>query len=118
MPLLADDPAPRTTEDGVYTVEQAERGKESYKRSCSGCHALDWYRSDVMKPWNDAPLFYLYEALSTTMPKNNPGSLKRKDYAAILAYILALNEMPAGAEELPDSPEALQKVFIKWRKKP
>jgi len=116
--VFAADDAIRTTEDGVYTVEQAERGKQSYKQVCAACHPLDWYRGDIMKAWAGGSLKDLYDALSTKMPPANPGSLKRREYAALLAYILALNEMPAGSEELPQTPEALQKVVIKWRSKP
>ena len=115
--FAADEPT-RTTEDGVYTVEQADRGKQSYQRSCAACHPLDWYRGDIMKAWAGGSLKDLYDALSVKMPPTNPGSLKRREYVALLAYILALNEMPAGSEELPETPEALQKVVIKWRNKP
>jgi mono/diheme cytochrome c family protein len=114
----AEEEVPRTTQDGVYTAEQAERGKERYKRDCAGCHPLDWYKGGVMKAWGGAPLKDLYDAVSVKMPPSNPGSLKRTEYAALLAYILALNDMPPGREDLPDSPEALQKIRIQWRNKP
>jgi S-disulfanyl-L-cysteine oxidoreductase SoxD len=117
-PVRAQEEPARTTADGVYTVEQAERGRESYIQSCAACHPLDWYRGDVMKPWGGASLRNLYEVVSTTMPPANPGSLKRRDYVALLAYILSVNEMPAGTTELPESPDALQKILIKWRTKP
>jgi hypothetical protein len=52
------------------------------------------------------------------MPQNNPGSPKRREYLDLLAYILSLNDMPAGGEELPATPEALKKIVIKWRTKP
>jgi hypothetical protein len=117
-PVRAQDEPVRTTEDGVYTSEQAERGRESYTQSCAACHPLDWYKGDAMKPWNGATLLGLYESIATTMPQNNPGSLKRREYVSLLAYILSLSEMPAGASELPESPDGLQKIVIKWRKNP
>jgi S-disulfanyl-L-cysteine oxidoreductase SoxD len=113
----AEEPS-RTTRDGVYTAEQAERGKERYKRDCAGCHPVDWYKGDVMKPWDGAPLGNLYELIVTTMPKNNPGSLKPKEYVSLLAFILSLNDMPTGTEELPEPSDALKKIVIKWREKP
>jgi mono/diheme cytochrome c family protein len=116
--LGPEEDASRTTADGVYTAEQAERGKESYKATCAGCHALDYYQGPAMKPWNGAPLFDLYDVMALTMPQNNPGSLKRREYLDLLAYILSLNDMPAGKEELPATPEALRKILIKWRTKP
>ena len=117
-PVRAQDEPVRTTEDGVYTAEQAERGRERYTQSCAACHPLDWYMGDAMKPWNGATLLGLYESIATTMPQNNPGSLKRREYVSLLAFILSLSEMPAGAAELPESPDELQKIVIKWRNKP
>jgi mono/diheme cytochrome c family protein len=115
--LLQEEPA-RTTQDGVYTTEQADRGKDGYAESCAGCHPLDWYRGAAIKPWNGAPLFNLYDAIATTMPQSNPGSLKPREYVDLLAYILSLNDMPAGTEALPTNPDGLKKILIKWRDKP
>jgi hypothetical protein len=114
----AEDAPARTTRDGVYTVEQAERGKERYKRDCAGCHPVDWYKGDVIKPWEGAPLGNLYDLIVTTMPKNNPGSLKPREYVSLIAFILSLNDMPTGTEELPEPSDALKKIVIKWREKP
>jgi mono/diheme cytochrome c family protein len=116
--LGPEEAASRTTEDKVYTAEQAERGKDSYTLACAGCHPLDWYRGNAIRPWNGAPLFNLYDVMATTMPQNNPGSLKSRQYRDLLAYILSLNDMPAGNEELPTAPEELKKIVIKWRNKP
>lgn len=116
--LGPEEEASRTTRDGVYTAVQAERGRESYQRACGGCHPLDWYRGPTMKPWDGASLLNLYDVIATTMPENNPGSLKRREYLDLLAYILSLNGMPAGREELTAPPEALKKILIKWRDQP
>ena len=116
--LGPEEDASRTTQDGVYTGDQAERGKESYQQACAGCHPLDYYQGPAMKAWDGAPLFNLYDVMATTMPQSNPGSLKRREYLDLVAYILSLNEMPAGGEELPATPEALKKIVIKWRTKP
>ena len=114
---LAQEEASRTTWDGVYTAEQAARGKESYKQACAACHPLDWYRGDVMKPWDGAPLINLYDVIATKMPPSNPGSLKRREYVDLLAYILSLNGMPAGDAEMPSKAADLKAIRIKWRTK-
>jgi mono/diheme cytochrome c family protein len=113
----AERPA-RTTRDRIYTAEQAERGKEVYKRACAPCHALDFYSGHTMKSWDGGSLSDLYAAISTLMPQGNPGSLKRREYLDILAYILSLNDMPAGSEELPAGAADLKPFRIKWRTKP
>ena len=115
---LGQETAPRTTRDGVYTAEQAGRGQETYAQTCAACHPLDWYKGDSIKSWEGATLMGLYDSIATTMPQNNPGSLKRREYVALLAYVLSLNELPTGSEELPEAPEALGKIVIKWRNKP
>ena len=46
------------------------------------------------------------------MPENDPGGLKKEEYADVLAYILRINAYPAGYDELPTDPEALKKLGI------
>ena len=72
----------------------------------------------MKKSWEGATLLGLYESIATTMPQNNPGSLKPREYVALLAYILSLNDMPTGGQALPDTPDALGKIVITWRNKP
>jgi mono/diheme cytochrome c family protein len=114
----AADPPPRTTLDGVYTAPQAERGKLVYKRACVECHPLDWYRGAQMKAWEGAPVFGLFELIMNRMPPQNPASLKRREYAEILAFILSLNDQPAGNEELSSQESALTHITFKGRNKP
>ena len=115
----AADTPPRTTRDGVYTAPQAERGKLVYKRACVECHPLDWYQGEQMKAWEGAPIFGLFELTMNRMPPQNPGSLKRREYADILAFILSLNDQPLGSEELPSQESALTHiVYFKGRNKP
>jgi mono/diheme cytochrome c family protein len=116
-PLAADEPPARTTRDRIYTTEQADRGKEIYKRACSQCHALDFYKGDAIKPWEDGTLEGMYDVVANLMPKDNPASLKRKEYVDVLAYILSLNGMPAGETELPTKAADLKAIRIKWRTK-
>lgn len=115
--VAAAGTASRTSRDRVYTSEQASRGKQVYQRVCAECHALDFYRGDVMKAWDGGSMSDLYDAVSVMMPKSNPGSLKRREYLDILAYILSLNGMPPGEGELPFRPEDLKAIRIKWGSK-
>jgi mono/diheme cytochrome c family protein len=110
--------APRTTRDRIYTAAQAERGKQAYMRACVQCHALEFYRGDIMKAWEGGSLHDFYESIATTMPLSNPGSLKRREYLDMVAYILSLNRMPTGEEDLPARPDDLKGIRIRWRNKP
>ncbi|MEQ9568810.1 MAG: cytochrome c [Longimicrobiales bacterium] len=104
----------RTTLDGVYTTEQAERGRETYIQVCAECHVLDWYTGDIVRAWEGAPLYNLFEVISTTMPQNNPGSLPRRQYVDMLAYILELNGMPPGDAELSTGTSRLRQILFQW----
>ena len=108
----------RTSRDRIYTVEQAGRGKQVYLEACVQCHSLDFYRGDTMKAWDGGSLSDLYDAVSVRMPPGNPGSLKRREYGDILAYILSLNGMPAGEKELSFRAADLKVIRIKWGSKP
>lgn len=114
----AGEEAPPTTQDGVYTAEQAERGRETYMRVCSQCHALDWYTGDIVRAWNGAPIYGLFEVISTTMPQDNPGSLQRRQYVDMIAYILELNGMPAGEAELSTGTSRLRQILFQWSDRP
>lgn len=111
-------PAVRSTLDGVYTPEQAERGRTTYVRVCAACHALDWYQGDQIAAWTGAPVYNLFEVIRTSMPKDNPGSLKRREYVDMLAYILALNGMPPGSEELPVGSSRLRRILFQMKETP
>ena len=110
----ADAPPSRTTPDRIYTDAQAARGKQAYEQACVQCHALDFYRGETMKSWDGGSMSDLYDAVSVRMPPGNPGSLKRREYADILAYLLSLNGMPAGREELSSRAADLKAIRIKW----
>ena len=46
------------------------------------------------------------------MPKNDPGSLAPEDVADVMAYLLKMNAMPVGPNELPADADSLKKFRI------
>lgn len=114
-PLAAQTSPAATTLDGVYSAEQAARGRTTYQRACSGCHALDWYTGAVVRAWEGSPLFGLFEVISTKMPEDNPGSLSRREYVDVLAYILELNGMPPGEQDLSTGASRLRQIVFAWK---
>ena len=113
-PLTGQTPGTRTTLDGVYTAEQAALGKQAYQRVCSECHSLDYYSGATIRPWAGANVYSMYNLIRTQMPQNNPGSLRPREYVAMIAYILELNGMPAGGEALSSRRSELQNIVFKW----
>jgi len=89
----------KSTKDGAYTSEQAERGKAVYEKSCSNCHQADFYR-DRLTRYQSKPVGQLFEVVSTTMPADNVGGLLTSEYLDALAYIFSITGAPAGSEEL------------------
>ena len=108
--------APTSVNQGVYTVEQADRGAATFKASCTACHETSKFTGpDFLAGWTGKPLHDLFDHVHTTMPEDNPGSLKPQQYADVLAYFLKLNGYPAGKAELTPTAEALK--TIKFDKK-
>ena len=110
---LANAAQARTTASGVYTTQQAMRGEQTYSSTCISCHPPGWYSLPAFKDkWNGLPLSKLFDVVTETMPKNEPGSLTDKEYVDAIAFILRANRMPAGKTELPADPAALRRIKI------
>lgn len=120
-PALAQSSVPqsvRSTASGVYTDEQATRGRDTYQMHCKSCHTPASHTGPTFASWWDRkPLSDLYQFVTTRMPKNEPGSLQPDEYADLIAYLLKLNDLPSGSEPLPADSVALKKIRIDVGKK-
>jgi mono/diheme cytochrome c family protein len=108
--------APLTsTMTGVYSAAQATRGEETYMAICVACHPRGTYTTAAFRTaWNGRPLSDLFDLVREKMPKTDPGSLTPGEYAQAIAYLLKINDVPAGEHELPPDGEALKKIRIEW----
>ena len=114
--VLAAQAPTKTTNSGVYTAAQAERGQKVFGEKCTTCHEPSRFSGDTFtESWNGKALKEIWDIASGTMPEDNPGSLKQEEYADIIAYFLHLNEYPAGDAEL--QPGAASMAAIKVEKK-
>jgi mono/diheme cytochrome c family protein len=114
--LTGQAPA-KTTNSGVYTAEQAERGKKVFDAKCTACHDTARFTGDTfLDPWAGKPLKDVWDIASGTMPEDNPGSLQQQEYGDIIAYFLHLNAFPTGDVELKGDAAAM--AAIKIEKKP
>jgi mono/diheme cytochrome c family protein len=109
--------SPATVWQGVYTEAQAARGQAEYTTHCERCHRDDLgaYNSILkgsrfMEKNRESTLDLLFDKTKTTMPRGAPASLSDKTYVDIVAYVLKVNEFPAGANEL--RVENLSKVQV------
>ena len=102
-----------STMSGVYSAEQAVKGREVFMGSCTGCHTVASHSGSVFAArWMRKPLSDFYEYVSHLMPKSAPGTLSEDEYVWVTAYVLKLNGMPAGTRELSAEPTVLQRIRI------
>ncbi len=107
----------KTTNSGVYTAAQAERGKKVFEAKCTACHDTARFTGDVfLDPWDGKPLKDVWDIASGTMPEDNPGSLPQQEYGDILAFFLHLNQFPAGDAELKGEAAAMATIKIEKKK--
>ena len=105
--------------DGVYSDSQATRGGRIYRQVCSSCHAPNMEGGEMgpglrgkpfIDPWDGERLAELMSYVQETMPQDNPGSLSDEDYTDVLAYVLKVNEFPAGDLDL--TVESVENIVI------
>ena len=111
--------------DGVYTQDQANRGKDLYSGQCASCHGPELTGGemapalaggDFMSDWNGLTVGDLFERIRVSMPQNAPGSLSGQQNADILAFLLSSNKFPAGAEELAKEGMILKTIKFEDKK--
>jgi len=105
---LARAQEPPSVWNGVFTVEQAERGKAAYTKNCSRCHGEDLAgRRDYplsgerfMDHWEAHTIDHLFRLIRDSMPPDAINAVDPKDKRDIVAYLLQQNGFPAGNTEL------------------
>jgi len=95
----------RSVWDGVYTEDQAMRGRSIFRTQCADCHKPDEFKMGF-RTAND--IF----SSSSDMPQSSPDSLSAQEYADLIAYIFEANGLPSGNEELKGDPEILNQIRI------
>lgn len=104
---------PTSTQAGVYTAQQAARGRNVYAGVCSSCHSTSTHTGPpFFSRWGGQPISELYGLISETMPQMEPASLSKQEYIDVVAYLLQLNRMPAGEKELKADPALLKAIRI------
>jgi cytochrome c len=111
-----------STWDGVYTSAQAQRGATIFASTCNKCHGPAAAGStddggrlvgkEFFEKFDGVTLDQLFTSIYTLMPLDHPKSLPPKDVADVVAYLLAQNQMPAGASALSEDPAQLKGLRI------
>ena len=105
-------PAEISMTSGLFTRGQASRGERRFQQLCEACHRTN----EITRGWFGGAIYQtagdLLEMISTTMPEDNPGSLNPEEYVDILAFLLRMNDYPAGEEALPADSSLLESIRI------
>ena len=107
--------AQQTSEEGIYTAEQAARGKAVYTAHCAACHgptlqgatatplsgagfAASWGLTGIAGDWaeSDFTVDDLFFVIRTTMPPGSAKAIPADDHLTVSTYILQQNGYPAG----------------------
>jgi len=112
----------RTTNDGIYSAEQAKRGEAVYADKCAGCHRPDLSGGAFAPPlagplfqrvWTGKRLDELYLITKVRMPGYTPGSLTNEEYGDSIAFLLQRNQFVAGEQPLqPDEAQLSGILFV------
>ena len=124
-PVVQADDAARTAQDGLFTLEQAERGERVYQAECASCHAPDMKGGPAARglsgltfryQWANRSLAALFDAMRGKMPPGKPGTLREQAYLDLLAAILKRNDFPPGEAELEADEQLLRSTLIRWQR--
>ena len=107
----------------LYTEAQAKQGADVFAQQCASCHGAQlqgksapaiagdpFLKKAKLLDWSVADLRHI---VVTSMPRSNPGSLSKQQYADVLAYLLAVDCYPAGKQLFPkDTSSDLQNAKL------
>jgi cytochrome c5 len=110
--------------DGVFTAEQAQRGKKQFETNCGACHGAPGAGGSdrsgpaligaerFMKTWEFSGLNQLVSKVFDQMPQGYPSNVEDAVKLDIISYILQSNGFPAGSKELGADLDTLREIQI------
>jgi cytochrome c len=118
-------PPSKSIWDGIYTEEQATRGKALYSQECASCHGGELTGGEMAPPlaggefmagWDGLTVGDLFERIRISMPQNAPGSLSGQQNVDILAFIFSASKFPTGTAEMPKEAGILKQIKFEVKK--
>ena len=107
-----------TVRDGVYSAEQAKRGRAAYDAKCASCHdggtmGPELWGDPFLTQWENKSVREFFNRIQTTMPEDAPGSLGENDVLDIIAYVIQTNGFPAGDKAIEDKGALANMKFVR-----
>ena len=118
-------PPTKSIWEGIYSEEQATRGKGLYAQECASCHGGELTGGEMAPPlaggeflagWDGLTVGDLFERVRISMPQNAPGSLSGQQNVDILAFVFSSNKFPAGTAEMPKEVGILKQIKLEVKK--
>jgi mono/diheme cytochrome c family protein len=103
---------------GIFTDEQADRGKADFAQSCTRCHGQDLAGltapslngNRFITAWENENLYKLFVKIRDTMPPNFGTILTDEAKLDVMTFLLRTNGYPAGPQELKVDSETLENI--------
>lgn len=100
-----------TTNDGVYTKQQAEAAKAQFDKICADCHPFTVAGKKKPKDvplgedpfydnWTGRPLAQMITTIALTMPNDGSATVTDAEAADLVAFILQQNGFKPGTKPL------------------
>jgi cytochrome c5 len=104
---------------GIFTNQQADRGKAVFQDHCATCHdanglgeAPALVAESFLRNWEGRTVGRLYTKILEMMPPNDVQSVSGMQKLDVLAFILRENGFPVGGTELTGDVEALSRIQL------
>jgi len=106
-----------TVRDGVYSADQAKRGRAIYVDKCATCHdggtmGPELWGDTFLAPRANKNVRTFYDRIQDTMPEDDPGSLTEIELLNIIAFVIQQNGFPAGDKPIPNADALNRMKFV------
>jgi len=106
-------PAATAVASASFSEEQADRGRDVFRATCTECHYSSEFSDSQFKfKWSRRSAGNLYELIQTSMPETAPGSLSPDEAVDIVSYILQMNGFEPGAGDLAAERAVLDEISL------
>ena len=109
----ATPPVASATQFPGFTSAQANRGRDTFRATCTECHYSSEFSDSQFKfKWSRRSAGDLFQLIQTEMPESDPGSLSPEQVVEIVSYMLRMNGFEASENELSSERAVLDGISL------